>query len=92
MAVELEVGFVAGLAVGLAVELVVGFVAGVDVDVGFEVLVDVVCPMTCNTAIKRITTVAVAIRFIASLPLDYPTAICRPMRALDAIAPAEGPR
>ena len=92
LAVELAVVLVAGLAVGLAVELAVVLVAGVAVELDFEVLVGVVCPITCNTAIKQITTIVVAIRFIAGLPLDYPTAICRPMRALGAIAPAEGPR
>jgi hypothetical protein len=91
-AVELEVGFVAaGFEVGFAVELEVGFVAaGFEVDV--DVPVDVVCPITCNTAIKQKTTVAVAIRFIAGLPLNYLTSICRPMRALGAIASAEGLR
>jgi hypothetical protein len=81
---------VTGFAVGFAAELEVGFVAGFDVDV--EVVVDVVCPITCNTAIKQITTVAVAIRFIAGLPRDYCTVICRPMGALGAIAPADGPK
>jgi hypothetical protein len=95
-AVELAVDLVAGfdvdvvVDVGFAVELAVDLVAGFDVDV--DVVVGVVCPITCNTAIKKLTTVAVAIRFIAGLPLDYLTAICRPMRALGAIAPAVGPR
>jgi len=60
---------VAGFDVGVAAELEVGLVAGFDVDV--VVVVDVVCPITCNTAIKRITTIAVAIRFIAGLPQDW---------------------
>jgi hypothetical protein len=78
----------------LAVELVVVVAAGFDVVVGVEVdvdvVVDVVCPMACNTVIRQITTAAVAIRFIAALLRDYVTAICRPMRALGAFAPADG--
>jgi hypothetical protein len=65
----------AGFAVGFAVELevgavlVVGFAAGFDVEV--EEVVDVVCPITCNAAMKQIIIVAAAIRFIAGLPQGY---------------------
>jgi len=88
LAVEFASGFAAEVdadavvAVGLAVEFAAGFAADFDVDV--EVVVAVVCPMTCNTAIKQITTVAIAIRFIGRFPLDL-NVICRPMRALGAI-------
>ena len=76
----------------MAVELVVDWVVGfdVDVEVDVDVVVDVVCPNACNTAIKQITTAAVTIRFIAAFPLD--NLICRPRRALGAIASALGPR
>lgn len=53
----------AGLDVGTAVEFAVAGVAGFDLDV--DVVAGVVCPMTCNTAIKQKTTDAVAIRFMA---------------------------
>ena len=64
------VDFVVVLAVELVVEFAAGFevVVGDEVDVDVDVLVDVVCPMACITAIKQITTAAVAIRFIAGLP------------------------
>jgi hypothetical protein len=65
-AVGLDVVCAVELEVGLAVELEVGLVPELDVD--FEVVFGVVCPMTCNTAIKQTTTVAIAIRFIAGFP------------------------
>jgi hypothetical protein len=79
-----EVGFAAELDAGLAAELVAGFPSGFDVgfpvefEVGFAAELDlfvdvvgaVVCPITCNTVIKQITTVAIAKRFIAGLLLE----------------------
>jgi hypothetical protein len=55
------------------------------------VVVEVVCAMTCSAAIKQKTAVAIAIRFIAGLPLDRLAVIFRPIRALGAIASAAGP-